>query len=652
MGSTPDLEACKADAEAEVLINALRRLSSLTGMDDSAFAAMGPFGRTTLPRLSASRRRLDTKSRGVGGKRKTQAPRRPGGGSTIGTDTEEGAGDEDETSDASPCEIVRDVTAILLADTDSYIASLLFKPHPVYPDANKSTQVEGIDQINPEGRWTPPPQFTSPPQCAGDGGSGEPGSSSIPRMNPGLSSCCSNPTSYPYSNLSPEIFPSSSRAWASAAHLYLHVILEPLWFDPPGSGIGSEGITTTTAIPRSMDPTATDSSSIIFTPDIPVDPALFVQQPQQDRPYQTGQQQQQEEQPKRKPIDDPHLLRLLLDTLQADIQHTEQAMRIGAYSKELWIWKVLVGAYTLAVVEKGDVFVMPGGTCGPHFGGSGGGGGGTGAGSWGTVSVGSSVSPPGVSRTETGRRTSPPATGTGMRICPEGAKVTADMAVRLGGAQSRPQHEQHRSQRKRQTTASQAQSGRSSVSPGFGSPVPPVVHGVGPQPQHTHDNYLYSSSASSSPASNLSSSGSDRYRYQNPEQDNEDGEMDPPADSPGRLPEPALSPRAHYQHESEPEMTKNRVVGEEGEEEEAEAEDSDILPLQTQTQIIIKEDSYLPDMRSWFSSKIRSWSRAKKITSWQGGRENLSKIAWPEHLFSVEVLAAGIWEGAISQARR
>ncbi|KAK0665280.1 hypothetical protein QBC41DRAFT_306255 [Cercophora samala] len=46
---------------------------------------------------------------------------------------------------------------------------------------------------------------------------------------------------------------------------------------------------------------------------------------------------------------DPDLLWYLLHTLQDELTKTEQAMKIGAYSQELWIWKVIIAAYAIDV---------------------------------------------------------------------------------------------------------------------------------------------------------------------------------------------------------------------------------------------------------------------------------------------------------------
>jgi hypothetical protein len=94
------------------------------------------------------------------------------------------------------------------------------------------------------------------------------------------------PNMNPYLTLPGTIFPSSSRAWATAGYFYLHLILDFLWTDP-------------------------DQRTI-----------------------------------------DQNLLPLLLDTLRADILHTEEAMKIGACSREYWLWKVVVGSYALTAVRS------------------------------------------------------------------------------------------------------------------------------------------------------------------------------------------------------------------------------------------------------------------------------------------------------------
>jgi hypothetical protein len=45
-----------------------------------------------------------------------------------------------------------------------------------------------------------------------------------------------------------------------------------------------------------------------------------------------------------------HLQRWLTGTLRQDLAHTEDAMRIGAHSSELWLWKAMLGAYAIAKI--------------------------------------------------------------------------------------------------------------------------------------------------------------------------------------------------------------------------------------------------------------------------------------------------------------
>ena len=112
IGSPPDLEACKADVEGEVLINALRRLSYLP---------------VTTGKFKYSSTSMEDSSGSLSGGSNRQAP-----------------GSAPEST-----------TAVLLADTDSYIASLLFKPTPRYraaepavPASMVSIPLEGLS-INP-----------------------------------------------------------------------------------------------------------------------------------------------------------------------------------------------------------------------------------------------------------------------------------------------------------------------------------------------------------------------------------------------------------------------------------------------------------------------------------------------------------------------
>jgi hypothetical protein len=91
---------------------------------------------------------------------------------------------------------------------------------------------------------------------------------------------------HPFANLPPAIFPSTSRAWACAAYLYLHLVVDCL-----------------------------------------------------------SQQQDHAQEPVKM---DKHLWRWLISSLRQDLEHTEEAMRIGAHSSELWLWKAMIGAYAMA----------------------------------------------------------------------------------------------------------------------------------------------------------------------------------------------------------------------------------------------------------------------------------------------------------------
>ncbi len=199
----PDLEACNADLEGEVIVNALRRLSGMpTGICSTTLGSSPSPSSASLPR---------------------------------------------HRSEVPHMSVTEELSQVLLLDTEAYLASLLFKPQTLPPSQRHSQHT----------RDEPAPS---------------------PSYYRHLS-----PYQHPYSSISPSIAPSSSRAWATAAYLYLHVVLEFLW-----------------------------------------NPRESV---------------------------DQHLMRWLLDSLRADISSTEEAMRIGAYSSELWIWKLVVGAYSLTVAS-------------------------------------------------------------------------------------------------------------------------------------------------------------------------------------------------------------------------------------------------------------------------------------------------------------
>lgn len=201
MNSLPCVEACKADVEGLVLVNALRRLSSLPVVIDTTTTA------NSSP--DSSRYSSPTSSHG------------------------------ESTGPQQTLQMSVEMTATLLADTDAYIASLLFKAHPLVQEDPKQPAATRTD---------------------------------------------------PYSTLPAELFPSSSRAWATAAYLYLHILMAPKWADT--HTIGRKG--------------------------------------------------------KHERLElEPALRRLLVETLKADVKHTEEAMRVGGYSRELWLWKVVIGAYAV-----------------------------------------------------------------------------------------------------------------------------------------------------------------------------------------------------------------------------------------------------------------------------------------------------------------
>ncbi|KAK5659252.1 hypothetical protein OQA88_1344 [Cercophora sp. LCS_1] len=217
MGSLPCVEACKADVEGLVLVNALRRLSALPVSIDNNTISPSPVSSPASSPSSPS---------------------------------------SQEAAEPSSYRLSPDVTATLLADTEAYIASLLFKPHPLVAQTQ--------------------------------GGSSE-------AADPGQATTRTDP----YSALPAELFPSSSRAWATAAYLYLHVLMAPPSCNSPSwsqEGVGRN----------------------------------------------------------RKREVEPALKRLLLETLRADVEHTEEAMRLGAYSRELWLWKVVIGAFAVEMPAGHD----------------------------------------------------------------------------------------------------------------------------------------------------------------------------------------------------------------------------------------------------------------------------------------------------------
>lgn len=202
----PDLEACNADAECEIIAIALRRLSSF---DSDRSAQSG----------------------------------------------------EENNAASSRQQKARDT---LREDVESYTVSLIFKPaRPSRGDRGDHRQVQAqvsrpssqLRQDDLEDLEDTDDQFVTFLE-------------------------------HPFANLPPAIFPSTSRAWACAAYLYLHLVVDYL--------------------------------------------------PQQQDHAQ-------------EPVNmDKHLWRWLISSLRQDLDHTEEAMRIGAHSSELWLWKAMLGAYAMA----------------------------------------------------------------------------------------------------------------------------------------------------------------------------------------------------------------------------------------------------------------------------------------------------------------
>ncbi|KAL6689668.1 hypothetical protein J3F84DRAFT_398957 [Trichoderma pleuroticola] len=203
----PDIEACNADAECEIIATTLRRLSSPPQRQDP-----------------------------------------------------EGSYKE-HASSSSPKEHAWET---LREDAEAYIGSLLFKPSlPVQNDRRGSEDYS---------------QDLTP-------GSRSPNSQHGADESEDAESHFINLSEQPFVNLPAVIFPSTSRAWACAAYLYLHLIVDHL--------------------------------------------------PQ--RRHNFG----------RTMNIDMHLQRWLIDNLHQDLDHTQDAMRIGAHSSELWLWKAILGAYAL-----------------------------------------------------------------------------------------------------------------------------------------------------------------------------------------------------------------------------------------------------------------------------------------------------------------
>jgi hypothetical protein len=202
----PDIEACNADAECEIIATTLRRLSS----------------------------------------------------SVLYQSIQ---GGEEEVTASSSQQRARDV---LREDAESYIVSLLFKPARPTRDDRRDLSQDQARSSRPISQL--PRDDLEDLEDADD---------QFVRF-----------LEHPFANLPSAIFPSTSRAWASAAYLYLHFIVDCL---PNQQHHAQEAINM-----------------------------------------------------------DKHLWRWIISSLRQDLVHTEEAMRIGAHSSELWLWKAVLGAYAMA----------------------------------------------------------------------------------------------------------------------------------------------------------------------------------------------------------------------------------------------------------------------------------------------------------------
>lgn len=198
----PDIEACNADAECEIIATTLRRLSK------------------SVP--------------------------------NEGTQS----GEEEDIASFNQ----QKIRETLREDAESYIVSLLFKP---------SRPARGDSSDHGQG------------QARGSRPSSQLRRDEVEDIDDKFVSFLE----YPFANLPPVIFPSTSRAWACAAYFYLHLVVDCL--------------------------------------------------PQQQDHAQEAMNM------------DKHLWRWLISSLRQDLVHTEEAMRVGAHSSELWLWKAMLGAYAM-----------------------------------------------------------------------------------------------------------------------------------------------------------------------------------------------------------------------------------------------------------------------------------------------------------------
>ncbi|CAK7210620.1 hypothetical protein SBRCBS47491_000834 [Sporothrix bragantina] len=316
----PDYEAANADLEGMAITNALQRLSSLTP------AHIKPM----QPHSSPSSTTVGT--------------------SPLGTSSDITVGQE--------------LTQVVLLETESYLASILFRPdapppaltlgHQVYQPPEHLTSMNNTPSRQRQREEEQTPRATRRPAMTMENTidpllSFDPnlfvmpdlGSNSIRTSTPSPASSYASVSSSthsvhsgqsahsiravhtppqqqsqqsqnvspimppyrgPFDSLSPALVPSSSRAWSAGAYLYLHTFLEDLWLPPKAYSF----------------------------------PVLN----EQNLPPPTQSQI------------DPNLRRWLLDTLCANLERSKEAMLLGAYSRETWIWQVLVGAYVVATTEN------------------------------------------------------------------------------------------------------------------------------------------------------------------------------------------------------------------------------------------------------------------------------------------------------------
>lgn len=291
---SPIITACKLDIEGLILINALRQLSSMPAIDH------------------------------------TGSHRSRGGSLNPGSHrSRSGTPMSTAENPIGSYELTTDGTAVLLADTDAYTVSLLFKPHPM--GTRHQGQSSSSRSMSPahspfrsatahEPSGTPPPSASYPPF------------SSSPRQQTAI-----------FPGDPPVPIPSASRAWATAAYLYLHIVLASVWEE------------TEPAPSRTFTPTLHQYHQQLALQQH--HQHLRQNSPNQDPSTSSSAPRHTAARPRiigGVPVD-PHLIRVLLDTLRADLQHTEEGMRSGSYNRDFWLWKVVVGAYCVEVLGRGGL---------------------------------------------------------------------------------------------------------------------------------------------------------------------------------------------------------------------------------------------------------------------------------------------------------